>query len=57
MKKTVVSGIALALLVSLSGPAQAQEEKKMTRDEYVALMADLQQRQGAADQQIEALNG
>lgn len=57
MKKTFASGIALALLVSLSGPAQAQEEKKMTRDEYVAQMADLQQRQSAASQQIEALSG
>ncbi len=57
MKKTFASGLALALLVSLSATAQAQEEKKMTRDEYVAQIADLQQREGAATQQIEALTG
>ena len=56
MKKTVISGLALALVIGLSSVAQAQEDK-MTREEYVAQMADLQQRETAAQQQIEALNG
>lgn len=56
MKMTVISGLALALVISLSSVAQAQEDK-MTREEYVAQMADLQQRETAAKQQIEMLNG
>jgi LysM repeat protein len=56
MKMTATSGLALALVISLSSIAQAQENK-MTREEYVAQMADLQQREAAAQQQIETLNG
>ena len=56
MKMTAISGLALALVISLSSVAQAQENK-MTREEYVAKMADLQQRETAAQQQIETLNG
>ena len=56
MKKTFISGLALALVIGLSSVAQAQEDK-MTREEYVAQMADLQQRETAAQQQIEALSG
>ena len=56
MKMTAISGLALALVISLSSIAQAQENK-MTREEYVAQMADLQQREDAAQQQIETLNG
>ena len=55
MKKTVVGGLALALLVSMSAPALAQE-KKMTRDEYVAQMADLTKREATAKGQIEVIN-
>lgn len=55
MKKTVVGGLALALLVSMSAPALAQE-KKMTRDEYVAQIAELTKREATAKGQIEALN-
>ena len=56
MKMTAISGLALALVISLSSVAQAQEDK-MTREEYVAQMADLQQREATAQQQIETLNG
>jgi LysM repeat protein len=56
MKMTVISGLALALVISLSSVAQAQEDK-MTREEYVDQMADLQQRETAAQQQIGMLNG
>ena len=56
MKMTAISGLALALVISLSSVTQAQENK-MTREEYVAQMADLQQREAAAQQQIETLNG
>jgi len=56
MKMTAISGLALALVISLSSVAQAQENK-MTREEYVAKMADLQQRETASQQQIETLNG
>jgi LysM repeat protein len=55
MKMTATSGLALALVISLSSVAQAQENK-MTREEYVAQMTDLQQREAAAQQQIETLN-
>lgn len=56
MKRTAITGLALAFVIGLSSVAQAQEDK-MTRDEYVAQMADLQQRETAAQQQIEVLNG
>jgi LysM repeat protein len=56
MKMTATSGLALALVISLCSVSQAQENK-MTREEYVAQMADLQQREAAAQQQIETLNG
>ena len=52
MKKLFIGGLALALLVSASENAAAQEEKKMTRDEYVAQMADLTGREGTAKGQI-----
>ena len=56
MKKLFIGGLALALLVSASENAAAQEEKKMTRDEYVAQMADLTGREGTAKSQIETLD-
>jgi nucleoid-associated protein YgaU len=56
MKKLFIGGLALALLVSASGNAAAQEEKKMTREEYVAQVADLTGREGTAKGQIEALD-
>ena len=62
MKKLFIGGLALALLVSASENAAAQEENKLTRDEYVAQMADLTGREGTAkgqfgtlDAEIEAL--
>jgi len=56
MKKLFIGGLALALLVSASENAAAQEEKTMTRDEYVAQMADLTGREGTAKGQIETLD-
>ena len=56
MKKLFIGGLALALLVSASENAAAQEEKKMTRDGYVAQMADLTGREGTAKGQIETLD-
>ena len=56
MKRLFIGGLALALLVSASENAAAQEEKKMTRDEYVAQMADLTGREGTAKGQIETLD-
>jgi nucleoid-associated protein YgaU len=56
MKKLFIGGLALALLVSASENAAAQEEKKITRDEYVAQMADLTGREGTAKSQIETLD-
>ena len=56
MKKLFIGGLALALLVSASENAAAQDEKKMTRDEYVAQMADLTGREGTAKGQIETLD-
>jgi nucleoid-associated protein YgaU len=56
MKRLFIGGLALALLVSASENAAAQEEKKMTRDEYVAQMADLTGREGTAKSQIETLD-
>jgi len=56
MKKLFVGGLALALLVLASENAAAQEEKKMTREEYVAQMADLTGRDTKAAGQIEELN-
>jgi nucleoid-associated protein YgaU len=55
MKKIVIGGLAFALLISMSAPALAQE-KKMTRDQYVAQMADLKMREDTAKKQIETLN-
>jgi nucleoid-associated protein YgaU len=55
MKKIVVGGLAFALLVSLSTSAIAQE-KKITRDEYVAQMADVTQREAKAKTEITDLN-
>ena len=56
MKKLFIGGLALALLVSASENAAAQEEKKMTRDEYMAQMADLTGREGTAEGQIGTLD-
>jgi nucleoid-associated protein YgaU len=56
MKKLFIGGLAFALLVSASENAAAQEEKKITRDEYVAQMADLTGREGTAKSQIETLD-
>jgi nucleoid-associated protein YgaU len=56
MKKLFIGGLALALLVLASENAAAQEEKKMTREEYVAQMADLTGRDTKAAGQIEELN-
>lgn len=56
MKKVFIGGLALALLVSASGNAAAQEEKKMTREEYVAQTADLTARETKANGQIDELN-
>ncbi len=56
MKKLFIGGLALALLVSASENAAAQEEKKITRDEYVAQVADLTGREGTAKSQIETLD-
>ena len=56
MKKLFIGGLALALLVSASENAAAQEENKMTRDEYVAQMADLTGREGTAKGQIGTLD-
>ena len=55
MKKLFIGGLALALLVLASENAAAQEEKKMTREEYVAQMADLTGRDTKAAGQIEEL--
>ena len=56
MKKLFVGGLALVLLLTVSENAAAQEEKKMTREEYVAQMADLTGRETKAKGQIEKLN-
>ncbi len=56
MKKLFIGGLALALLVLASENAAAQEEKKMTREEYVAQMADLTGGDTKAAGQIEELN-
>ncbi len=55
MKMIVVGGLAFALLVSLSSSATAQE-KKMTRDEFVAQMDGLKKRETQAQTQITDLN-
>ena len=57
MKKLFLGGLALVLLLSVSENAAAQEEKKMTRDGYVAEMAELKGRETKADGQITRLNG
>ena len=56
MKKLFIGGLALALLVLASENATAQEEKKMTREEYVGQIADLTGRETKAQGQIEELN-
>ena len=62
MKKLFVGGLALALLLTVSENAAAQEEKKMTREDYIAQMADLTDREmkakaaiGNSDDQIAML--
>jgi len=57
MKKLFLGGLALVLLLSVSENAAAQEEKKMTREGYVADMAELTGRETKADGQITRLNG
>lgn len=56
MKKLFIGGLALALLVSASENAAAQENDKMTREEYVAQMADLTGREATAKSQIKTLD-
>ena len=56
MKKLFIGGLALALLLTTSENAAAQEEKKMTREDYVAQMADLTGRESTAMAQIDDLN-
>jgi len=55
MKKLFVGGLALALLLTLSENAAAQEEKKMTREGYIAQMADLTDREMKAKAEIAML--
>jgi len=62
MKKLFVGGLALALLLTVNENAAAQEENKMTREGYIAQMADLTDREmkakaeiGATDEQIAIL--
>ena len=57
MKKLFLGGLALVLLLSVSENAAAQEEKKMTREGYVAEMAELTGRETKTDGQITRLNG
>ena len=57
MKKLFLGGLALVLLLSVSENAAAQEEKKMTREGYVAEMAELTGRETKAVGQITRLNG
>ena len=52
MKKLLVGGLALALLLTVSENAAAQEEKKMTREGYIAQMADLTDREMKANAEI-----
>ena len=52
MKKLFVGGLALALLLTVSENAAAQEEKKMTREDYIAQMADLTDREMNAKAEI-----
>ena len=52
MKKLFVGGLALALLLTVSENAAAQEEKKMTREDYIAQMADLTDREMKAKAEI-----
>ena len=51
MKKSILCGLAVCILASLAVPLNAQE-KKITRDEYTAQMADLVQRETEAKTQI-----
>ena len=55
MKKLFIGGLALALLVSASENAAAQEDEKITREGYVAQMADLTSREATAKDQIEKM--
>ena len=55
MQKLFVGGLALALILASSGNSAAQEEKKMTREEYVAQMADLTGRETTGKGQIDEL--
>jgi nucleoid-associated protein YgaU len=55
MIKRIVGGLVLMLLVSMSGTALAAE-KKMTRDDYKAQLAEYTQREQQAGQEIDALN-
>jgi len=55
MKKLFVGGLALALLGFTSENAAAQDEEKMTREGYVAQIADLTGRESTANDQIERL--
>ena len=54
MKNTVLCVLAICLLASLIEPLNAQE-KKITREEYSAQMADLAQRESEAKAQIVSL--
>ena len=56
MKKLFVGGLALALLLTMSENAAAQEEKKMTREGYIAQMADLTDREMKANAEIADCN-
>ena len=56
MQKLFVGGLALALILASSVNSAAQEEKKMTREEYVAQMADLTGRETTSKGQIDELN-
>lgn len=56
MIKRMAGALVLLLLVSLSGAVDAAENK-MTREGYRALLAEYTQREDAARQDIEGLNG
>lgn len=55
MINRLIGGLVLVLLVSMSGTALAAE-KKMTRDEYKATLADYTQRETQAQQEMGTLN-
>jgi nucleoid-associated protein YgaU len=54
MKNLLLCGLCLGILASVVGPLNAQE-KKITRDEFTAQMADLVQREAEAKTQIASL--